>query len=154
MNNQFDFGTNWLEWWNTQSKVFHESANSNLKNMFNHSESVDPTKHMQQITAWLETLKAQWQMNDLTEQQKTNQQYWMMMGKMCSEASDLMLKEWIKRTKENNPVHNVHELYELWLGACSEVYQKAMQQDAYPKIYGDMLNTAFKFWTDASGNKK
>lgn len=142
-DNEFDFNTNWYELWMKQSKNFFETANENLKDMFEKSKYVNPEDHLKQINQWLEMLKNQWQFIQFTEEQKRYQSQWM---EMCSDASDLMLKQWIKRAQEDNPVKNIRELYELWLNCCHEIYQKLLQSKAYQEPYGEFMNAAMKFW--------
>lgn len=143
---KFEFDNSWFELWTTQSKMFFESANKNLKDLFEKNAAIDPTKHMRQIQQWMDTLKTQWQFIELNEQQKVYANYWKQMEKMCNDASEMMLQEWIKRSKEQDPIKNVRELYELWLNCCHEVYKKAMYSKSYQAAYGDMMNAAIKYW--------
>jgi 5-methylcytosine-specific restriction endonuclease McrBC GTP-binding regulatory subunit McrB len=139
----------WYDMWMAQSKAFYSSAESNLKDMFGKQSGTNPEDHLQQIQAWLKTLSSQWNVMNLNEQQKPFEQYWKTMAELSSQASELMLKEWIKRTKEDKPISNVHELYELWLNCCHEVYAKAIRSPDYQALYGDFMNEAMKFWKSA-----
>jgi Poly(R)-hydroxyalkanoic acid synthase subunit (PHA_synth_III_E) len=147
--NKFDFNTNWYDLWMKQSKEFFDSADKNLKDVFGHGAAANPEDHLKQIQQWLETLKNQWQFAQLNEQQRAYETYWKSMMKMCSDASDKMLSEWIKRSHDNNPIKNVQELYELWLNCCHEVYQKAMHTKSHQEVYGEMMDAALKFWKSA-----
>jgi hypothetical protein len=139
--NKFGFDTNWYEMWMKQSKDFFSTAQENwFKN---------PQDHLKQIEQWMDTLKNQWEYSQLTKEQKAYQEYWIMMTKMCNEASDLMLKEWIKRSHDNNPIKSIRELYELWLECCHEVYQKSLQSKTYQDAYAEFMNAAAKFWKSA-----
>lgn len=140
---------NWYELWMNQSKAFFESADKNLKDVFGQGAGANPEEHLKQIQQWLETLKNQWQVTQLTEQQKHYAEYWKTMSKMCSDANDMLLNQWIKRTREKHPIQNTHELYELWLNCCSEVYQKAMHSKSYQDAYGEFMNAALQFWKNA-----
>lgn len=142
----FDFSTNWYEVWMKQSKQFFETADKNLKGMFEKGSSVNPEDHLKQIQQWLDNLKAQWQFTQLTEQQRKYENYWKMMIHMCNEASELMLQEWIKRAHEPNPVKNIHDLYELWLNCCQKVYEKSMHTPHHQDFYGDYMNAVIQFW--------
>lgn len=145
----FDFNTNWYDLWMKQSKDFFTSADDNLKDMFSKGTYANPQDHLEQINEWLEKLKHQWEFTQLTEEQKVYQTYWKTMSKMCSDASDMMVEQWIKRSQEKNPIKTVHELYELWLNCCHEIYQKSVKSKAYQDAYGEFMNAAFKFWKSA-----
>jgi hypothetical protein len=147
--NTFDFNANWYELWMKQSKEFFDSADKNLKGMFTQGSQVNPEEHMKQINLWMETLKNQWQFTQLNEQQKAYENYWRMLSKMCTDASDMMLQQWTQRSKENNPIKNIRELYELWLACCNEIYTKAMHSKSYQEAYGEFMNAAIHFWKSA-----
>jgi len=146
---KFDFNTNWYELWTQQSKEFFESAEKNLKGLFTQEAKINPEEHIEQINKWLETLKKHWQFTALNEQQKIHENYWKIMAKMCSDASDMMVKQWIQRGKENHPIENIRELYELWLNCCNEIYTKAMHSKSYQEAYGEFMNAAMHFWKSA-----
>lgn len=148
-DDKFDNSGNWYELWMQQSKEFFSTADDNLKNLFGQHNYVNPEEHMQQIQAWLDTLKNQWQFLQLSEQQRIYENYWKNMTKMSNEAIDMMLHEWIKRTKENNPVKNTRELYELWLECCNNIYHKAIHSKSYQETYGELMNAALKYWKSA-----
>lgn len=143
---KFDFNTNWYELWMKQSKEFFESANENLKGLFDTNASINPEDHLKQIRTWLDSLKSQWQFIQLNEQQKTYENYWKTMSQMCSDASDRMVEQWIKRSQEQKPVKDIRELYELWLNCCNEVYEKAMHSKSYQESYSEFMKAALKFW--------
>lgn len=145
-NKKFDFNTNWYDLWMKQSKEFFESANQNLQGMFAQGNYANPEDHLKQINDWLNSLKSQWQFMQLNEQQKAYENYWKFMAKMCSDASDRMLNQWIKRSQEQRPVKDIRELYELWLNCCNEVYEKAMQSKSYQEAYSEFMKAALKFW--------
>jgi hypothetical protein len=144
-----EFKTNWYDLWMKQSKEFFDTADKNLKDLFNKSTFPNPEDHLKQIQKWLDALKTQWQFTQLTDQQKMYENYWKMMSKMCSDASDMLVGQWIKRNREQDPIKNTRELYELWLNCCQEVYEKAMHSAAYQKAYGDFMNAALKYWKSA-----
>jgi hypothetical protein len=146
---KFDFNTNWYELWMKQSKEFFESANKQLGNMFGQTSFVNPEDHVKQIQEWLDSLKNQWQFIPLNEQQKAYEAYWKSMAKMCSDASDRLIEQWIKRTHEEKPIKDVRELYELWLNCCHEVYEEAMRSKSYQEVYSEFMKAALKFWKSA-----
>jgi hypothetical protein len=146
----FHYYTQWYELWMRQTKAFFSSAEENLKNLLANHAAVDPEDHVQQINQWIESLKKQWKFDPLNEQQRAYEQYWNMMAKLCSDASDLLLQQWIKQFKKKEPIRNVRELYELWLNCCHEVYNKAMHSRQYQEAYGDLLNAAIHFWKTAA----
>lgn len=141
-----DTHTNWYELWMKQSKDFFDSANKNLSNIFTKNAKVNPEEQLKQINQWLEAMKTQWEFSQLTEEQKVYATYWKTMSKMYQDASDLLLVEWIKRTREKNPVSSVRELYEMWLRCCQEIHEKSLRTKSYQESYGEFMSTAFKFW--------
>lgn len=145
-NDQSSGYKEWYELWQKQSKEFFDSAEKNLKIFMEQGSAFNPENHLQQIQQWMSLLKSQWQFMPLTEEQKAYASYWQMMMSMCNEACDRMLSEWIKRTREQQPIHSIRELYELWLNSCHEVYQTSIRNKAYQDAYGDFMNAAFKFW--------
>lgn len=145
-NNGGEMYTQWYKVWTEQSKEFFESADKNLKNLFGQPAAVDPSQHLNQINDWMNSLKQQWEFSRLTQEQQAYAEYWKKMLEMSKEASDQMLAEWIKRSKEGKPVQDVHELYELWLKSCHDIYQKSMQTKSYQEAYGEFMNAAMKFW--------
>lgn len=147
--NPFEFGANWYDLWTKQSKEFFETAEKSLKQVFDKDAYKHPEDYMAQINQWQATMKHYWQVMQLNEQQKAAENYWKWMMKMCSEASDRMVDEWMKRAKKKDPVKNIHELYELWLNCCHEVYQQSTNTASYQKAYGDMMNSALEFWKSA-----
>ena len=144
---------NWYDLWMKQSKYFYESADKHLKDMFAKGALGNPEDHLKQVNEWLETLKKQWQFANLSEEQKAFANYWQTMSKMCSDGADLMMQQWIKRFQDKDPIKNTHELYELWLSCCHEVYQKSLQTKSYQDTYGEFMNTAMKFWKSYTPNK-
>lgn len=145
-DSKLNFDANWYDLWMKQSKDFFESANKNLSGMFDKTPKPNPEDHMEQINNWLDALKSQWQYASLNEQQKAYENYWKMMFKMCSDASDMMVQQWIQRSKSDNPVNNVRELYEMWLNCCNEVYNKGMHSKSFQDAYGEMMNATIHFW--------
>lgn len=142
---KFEFN-NWYDLWMKQSKEFFDSAEKNLKGMFNPEAYANPQDHIKQINEWLDTMRNKWQVNQLNEQQKAFENYWKIMFKMFNEASDKMVNLWMQRSTGNNPVKNVRELYELWLNCCNEVYKNAMQSKSYQETYGEFMNAAIHYW--------
>ena len=137
--------TDWYNIWMKQSELFFTSANDYLKTIFN-KHPIDPVAHMQQIEIWLEHLKKQWKLASGGHDHTHYGDYFEMMNKMMNDASELMLKQWIRRVKEHDPVNNVHDLYSLWLKCCHETYQKYMHSHDFQEAYGEFMNTLFKFW--------
>ena len=148
--NQFDFNFNWMDFWMQQSKIFFDTANQYLQGAFEPNTHFNPSEHMKQIQQWLDALKAQWQSVTMTPEQKAYEAYWDVMTKLMNEASDLMVKQWIKQNKHEKPIESITELYEIWLNACHEVQQRMMHSAPYQQAYGELMNAAFKFWNSAS----
>lgn len=142
----FDFNQNWYEIWMNQSKAFLASAEANLSQLFNGKSPVDPLEHMQQIQAWLSALQSQWNVMNVGKTPDNFHSYWQQMGALSQQATDEMMKEWVKRTKSNQPITNIQELYQLWLDCCHEVYAKAIRSADYQKMYGEFMNAALKLW--------
>lgn len=145
-----DFNANWYDLWMKQSKDFFDSADTNLKDFFAKGAFSNPEAHLKEINAWLQTLKNQWEFTQLTAEQQAYQSYWKIMMQMCNQATDLMLDQWIKRAQNQQPIKTIRELYELWLDCCQQVYQKALQSNAYQKAYMEFMQAAFKFWQTAT----
>ena len=135
---------NWFDLWMKQSKEFFDSAETNLKDLFN--KSANPEDHLDQIKQWQDMLKNQWQFMELNPQQKEHEEYWQVMIKMCNEAFDMMVEQWIRRNREGKPIMDVRELYELWLSCCNDVYAKHMRTRSYQQMYGDFMNAALNYW--------
>jgi len=132
------------EQWTEQSKYFFDSANQYLEQIFKQNKQPNPLDYSSQIESWLEALKKQWEYKPKKE--NNTQDYFKIMTNMYQEAADLMLLEWIKRSRESNPVKSIQELYELWLASCFEIYQKSIQSKSYQETYGDFMKMADKFW--------
>ncbi|RDI40080.1 poly(R)-hydroxyalkanoic acid synthase subunit PhaE [Aquicella lusitana] len=146
---QFDTHSNWYELWMQQSRQFFEITEKNLKDLFTENTLANPEEHLKQIYQWLEMLKKQWEFSQLSEEQKAYHLYWMMISRMYNEALDMTVNRWINRSRENNPVKNVRELYDLWLTCCHEVYQQSLMTKTYQEAYGEFMNATFKFWQSA-----
>lgn len=137
----------WYALWMQQSHDFFDSAQENLQHLFKSERTIKPEEHLEEINAWLDNLKKQWGSMQLAEQQKMYANYWKMLTTMCIEGTDLMLKEWIKRSHSDNPIMSIRELYEVWLNCCQEIYKQTMHTKAYQDTYGDLMNAAFHYWT-------
>lgn len=145
-NEKFNFNANWYDLWMKQSKEFFTTADKTLKDMFGTASFANPEDHLEKIRQWQEMLKHQWQFMPLDEQQKAYENYWKMMAKMCMDACDKMVEQWIKRTHENKPIKNINELYELWLNCCNDIYVQAMKTKHFQDAYGEFMNAALKYW--------
>jgi hypothetical protein len=93
-----------------------------------------------------EFFKVQMKMLEGNEQVKAMQDYGSMMMKMSSQVSELMMKEWLIRAKENKPVKSSRELYEIWLNCCHQVYGEAMHEAAWQNTYGESVNALLHYW--------
>jgi len=144
--NESNFNPNWYELWMKQSQDFFTTAEKNLQGVFGENTKVNPEDHLKQINQWLDALKKQWEYTQLSDEQKAYKMYWDVVTNMYNDASKLLLDQWIKRSREQKPITDIHELYELWLNCCHEVYQKAMQTKAYQEAYSEFMNAALKFW--------
>jgi hypothetical protein len=148
---QFDF-SNWYDLWMEQSKIFFDSTDKNLKNLFNQQTAVNPEEHLEQINAWAETIKNHWQSLKLTAELQAYENYFKSVSTMCIDASNMMVQKWIERYKENRPIKNNRELYELWLESCHEVYQAAMHEKTFQIMYGDFMNSTIHYWKTLFGS--
>jgi hypothetical protein len=146
---KFEFNPDWYEVWMKQSKEFFETANSNLKDMFEKEGFTNPENYSKLINEWLDLFKKQWQRAALNEQQKAFESYFKMTNKMCNEAVDRMREEWIKRSHDNNPIKNMQELYELWLDCCQDIYKKTMLSKDFQQAYSDYMNALLHFFKSA-----
>ena len=138
--------TDWYNVWLKQSRAFYESADQNLQGMFNNKTPINPEEHLEQIQAWLASMKNQWDFSQLSDNQKIFADYWQGVAKTCNEACDLLLQEWIKQSKEKKAIRSIKELYDMWLNCCQTIYQQSLQTKAYQESYGDFMNAAMTFW--------
>lgn len=141
-----NFYTNWYEHWLNQCKEFFISADKNLKEIFTEEAFLHPEENLQRMRDWVRFLKSQWDIANLTNEQKTQLMYWQMLYQMYNNAADLLIDHWLKRTRENNPIKSTHELYELWLDCCREVYEQSLRSKAYQDAVSEFMNTMFKAW--------
>ncbi len=146
---KMEFNTDWYESWMKQSKEFFDSANKNVKNVFPQDGFTTPDENLKQMNQWVEMLKKQWQMTQLMEQQKAFEAYLKMTTKMCNESADMLLEQWIKRSKEKNPVKSMQDLYELWVDCCKEIYKKSMTSKDFQQLYDQYMNAMLQFWKSA-----
>ena len=146
MESSAGFDMNWYKLWMKQSQEFFDSANKHLRELFARGEPVNPADHVEKINAWLETLKLNWSAASITNEHKDQAYCWNVMQTIYSNAADGMTAQWIQRTQENNPIKNTHELYELWLKSCQEMYQKMLSTKTYHETYSEFMNKALKFW--------
>lgn len=137
---------NMYELWMDQSREFFTTADEYLKNMFSKNMSVDPEENIERIQSWLKVMKQNW---NTTQSEKDQKDYWQAMTKICNEAADLMLQEWIRLGRDNKPVNSIQDLYQLWMRCCSDVYQRSLLTKNFQDAYGDFMNTAFNFWNNA-----
>jgi hypothetical protein len=142
----FETGINWYDFWVKQSREFHASAEKNLKDFFDKGSFTHPEDHLKQIDAWLETLKQHWDSAQLNTEQKVYGAYWQALNDMYKEASNMMRDQWLARARNNDPIKNVRELYELWLNCCHDVYQNAMKTKNFQDMYAEFMNASLKFW--------
>lgn len=137
------FDVNWYKLWMKQSQEFFDSANKHLRDMFIKEKLANPADHIEMINAWLDSMKQHW---SAYQKQKESEHYWELMQKIYSDAADLMLSQWMKRTREEHPIKNIHELYDLWLDCCHQMYQKKIKTKSYQEAYADFMDKALKFW--------
>lgn len=136
----------WQKLWMDQSRIFIETANKNFSNLFNNQSQLNPGQHFTQMQEWAEMMNRQWQ--DACQNCTSSDQvkYWEAVANTSRQACDLMLKQWQKNMKNDEPIKSAKELYELWLNACHEIHMQNIQSNAYQIMYGDMLNQAMQFW--------
>lgn len=145
--------TDWYSIWLNQSRAFYESANQHLQKLFETQQEFNPEEHADQVKAWLESMKKQWDFTNLSKNQGDFAQYWQSIAQVSAEASDMLLQEWIKRAREHNPVKSTKELYEMWLNCCQSIYQESLKNEQYHHNYSDFVNTAMKFWKSYNSDK-
>ena|SRR3990167_10455630 len=146
MTTSFDTHTDWYALWMKQSKIFFDTANENLQDIFTTEKLIRPEEHLAQIQNWMENLNRQWGVHQPADDQEAYQAYWRMMARMCNDASALLLDQWMQRSREDNPIKTIRELYELWLSCCHDVYQRSVRSKNYQDMYGDLMNASIKFW--------
>lgn len=138
-----DFTKNWYDLWMKQTKEFFASAEKNLADLF---ETTNSQEQMKLFNLWLKNLKTQWNNIDLSKVQASDQNYWKTMMQWSMDACDLMAKEFAKQNKDDKPLKTIQELYELWLKCFNEIYQKSLQSQNYQAMYADFMKAAMKFW--------
>ena len=143
---KFDFGTDWAEMWMKQNQAFFDTAERMLKDFFNTNAFMKPEEHMRQIQQWQEAFRNQWQMPNFGDQQRIYEQYWTTMVKLYSDSLERMMDMWMVRSKNNDPIASVQELYQVWLKSCQEVFGKTIASTNYQDMYGDWMNNVLKFW--------
>lgn len=147
--NTFDFNTNWYELWMKQSKQFFEIAEKNFKDIFDTHDHSHTDDHFDKMQQWIDMLKQQWRFMQLHDQQKAYEAYWTLMGKMYSDAYEMLLQQCMQRKSEDNPVKNMREFYEIWLNCCHDVYERSMKSKMHQSAYGEFLNATLKYWKTA-----
>lgn len=141
-----DFTTNWYELWMKQSKEFFDALNKSGKDIFGSREIPHPEDYINQIQQWSEMFKKQLQFMQPNGQQKSYETYWKMMSDMYNEAFLKLVDQWMERVRNQKPITNMRELYELWLDCCHEVYEKSMRTNAHQRAYGELMNAALTYW--------
>lgn len=147
-DNSKDFYHEWSELWTKQSKDFFKSAENNLKALFTSHSNLSTEEQFEKIQEWTEQLKQQWQAQCMTAEQKAFSGYWKSMADIFNEAGEKMLREWTERNKSSDPIKSAHELYELWLNCCHEIYQKTLKTNAYQDNYSELMNQTLRYWKD------
>lgn len=142
---KFDFGSDWAEMWMKQNKAFFDTAEHMLKDFFGNN-ALNPEQHMRQIQQWQEAFRNQWQMPNFGDHQRIYEQYWSIMVQNYSDALARMMDVWLMRSKNNNPVSSIQELYQVWLKSCQEVFEKSIASANYQAMYGEWMNNVLKFW--------
>ena len=150
---QFDKATDWYDVWMQQSRTYFESADEHVKELFAQNVFAKPEENLKDINKWLESLKSRWERTQGMGGEDNFHPYWKMVSKMYQDAADLMLKEWIKRSHGTHPVNGIHDLYELWLSSCHQVYQQTLHTKMYQDMYGDLMSAAAKFWQTTTSMK-
>jgi hypothetical protein len=143
---QKDMYQEWYELWTKQSKAFFDSANENLQHLFSNHSQLKPEDQFEKMQEWLNQLKQQWQKQAFSSDQKNTAAYWSSTLQMFNEAAEQMLQKWAERQHNNDSIKNVHDLYELWLNCCHEVYQKSLKTSSYQETYTNLMNQALQYW--------
>lgn len=145
MTSSFD-SNNWYNLWINQSKSFFEAAEKNLQEVFEKQNTFHAEEQIKFMQQCLEIIRKQWDFVRLSDEQKNYQHYWTLLARMYNEAAELMMKQWNSRLHEDKPIKNMHELYELWLQSCNEIYQKTIHSSDYQRSYQDWVTNSMKFW--------
>lgn len=143
-----DFMQDWYKIWMKQSNFFKETAEQNFKHAFDQTNLFNPEEHQQQIQAWLNLLKENWQNTFVHNVTRTQENYFKMMVDCYNQSSKLFIEQWINLFKKQKPIRNVHELYELWLNCCQEAYQNMLKSNNFQESYGEWMNSFIKFWKE------
>lgn len=151
---QKDTYQDWYEIWTKQSKAFFDSANENLQHVFSNHTQMNAEEQFEKIQRWLEQLKKQWQMQAFNSEQANASTYWTTILQMFNEASEQLMRKWTERQQQHDPIKNVHDLYELWLNCCHDVYQKTMKTHSYQETYANLMNQAFQYWKNFTPKNK
>ena len=68
---------------------------------------------------------------------------------VCNEANEMMMREWVKRSHEENSIKDMRDLYSLWLECCQNAYQQSLRNKTYEDAYNKFMENIAKFWKTA-----
>lgn len=145
-NENQDYFKTYYETWANQSKDFFNSANHYLTDLFSGQNYKKPEDYLSNIQGWADHMKTQWAHFYPTEEQKMFSGFLKNMNQVHHDAIDRMIDEWMLKAKQNDPIKNTRDLYELWLNCCDEIYKKSIQSKTYQKSYHDMIQNMFEYW--------
>lgn len=142
MATTFDNQLDWYALWIKQSKTFFDAVEKNFTHFFEKEKTVGLDEQIQLMRQCLDRFKQQWELMQLTEEQQAHQVYLRLLKKMYNDASELMFEQWCNRLKQDNPIQNTKELFDLWAHCCQATYQNTVCS----KAYHEWMNTALRFW--------
>ncbi|OGT42721.1 MAG: hypothetical protein A3F42_06260 [Gammaproteobacteria bacterium RIFCSPHIGHO2_12_FULL_37_34] len=145
---------NWHELWIKQSKTFFETVEKNFTYFFEKEKSIGLEEQLQLMRQCLDVFKQQWEFMQLTEEQKAHQVYLRLLKKMYNDACELLFDQWSNRLKQENPIQNMKELFDLWTHCCQATYQNTLHSQSFQEAYNEWMNAAIRFWESAMPAKE
>lgn len=148
-DNQFD----WYGLWTKQSKNYFDAVEKNFNKLFVKEKSSTIEEQLQMMQQCLEMFKQQWEQIHSSQNDQAHQVYFKMLQKMYNDACELMFEQWSNRLKQNDPVQNIKELYELWLHCCQATYQNTLHSKSFQDANEDWMKAGMRFWEMAIPTK-
>lgn len=139
----------WQKIWLNQGKIFMDTANAHLKNMFTDPLSTNADTYVTQMQTWISDMNQKWDELSQLAAGDAQAKLWQAMADIAKQANATMLAEWQKRMNDGEPVKSIQELYSLWLTLCNDIYLKNMQDSRYQAMYGEMLSNTMQYWMNA-----
>ena len=154
MTTTFDNQADWYSLLIKQSKTFFGATEKNFNGLFTKEPSLGVDEQLQLMRQCLDIFRKQWEFVQLTEEQKAHQVYLRLLKKMYNDACELMFDQWSHRLKQENPIQNINELFDLWLHCCQATYQTTLHSASFQEAYQEWMNAALQFWQSAMPKEK